>query len=47
MQRKNIKTALIDGYLDEPSALGVAPHISHPISAIPMGLCCMAAFRKR
>lgn len=28
MQRKNIKTALIDGYLDEPSALGVPPYIS-------------------
>ena len=27
-KRKNIKTALIDGYLDEPSALGVPPYIS-------------------
>src|SRR5690554_3879500 len=28
MQRKKIKTALIDGYLDEPSCLGVPPYIS-------------------
>lgn len=28
MEIKNIKTALIDGYLDEPSCLGVPPYIS-------------------
>ncbi|MEJ6950158.1 radical SAM protein [Natronospora cellulosivora (SeqCode)] len=28
MEKKNIKTALIDGYLDEPSCLGVPPYIS-------------------
>ncbi len=28
MQNKNIKTLLIDGYLDEPSCLGVPPYIS-------------------
>lgn len=28
MNKKKIKTALIDGYLDEPSCLGVPPYIS-------------------
>jgi len=28
MEAKNIKTALLDGYLDEPSCLGVPPYVS-------------------
>lgn len=40
MLSKKIKTALIDGYLDEPSALGVPPYISPHIRYTYGALLC-------
>ncbi|MFW6409530.1 MAG: radical SAM protein [Halanaerobiales bacterium] len=45
MQNKNIKTALIDGYLDEPSCLGVPPYIS-PHIRYTYGALLSAGFKE-